>query len=348
VGDCRENTLMEDLVELHKSFWQMENHKPLIHVNQYRPLSRDVKIPLSDGRLVSDDVDLYPELIDPRLYIGEIEHRQSSLFYGDFINVLAPHDLCWTQAFIGCPIRVSAGKVWAEPVIGDVPEIDPSSLKVNEQWLEKLLRFTRVLVEASSGRYPVVQPLFRGPIDMAASALGPDRMCRAAYRNPDEFRRFLDFCAQTFIDALNMQLELIPKFHSGYGCSYGIWAPKPVCRDQADHSVLVSPQLYEKVFLRHDLKIIDSFEYTIFHLHSANVHIGSVLREIPRLSAIQVSIDYPAKAFSPPVEELMPTFKEIQKSKPLIISGPVTESELSLILDELRPKGLALKLSILS
>ncbi len=40
----------------------------------------------------------------------------------------------------------------------------------------------------------------------------------------------------------------------------------------------------------------------------------------------------------------MPTFKEIQKSKPLIITGPVTEKELSLILDELRPEGLALKL----
>ncbi|MCW4026721.1 MAG: hypothetical protein NWE76_04460, partial [Candidatus Bathyarchaeota archaeon] len=91
-------------------------------------------------------------------------------------------------------------------------------------------------------------------------------------------------------------------------------------------------------------KIIDSSEYTTFHLHSATVHIANILRRIPKLSAIQVSIDYPAKAFSPPVEELMPTFKEIQKSKPLIITGPVTQKELSLILDELRPEGLALKL----
>jgi hypothetical protein len=324
----------------------MKNTEPLLELHEYAPLSRDTKVPLSDGRLVSDDVVLYPELIDPKLFVREprLDEKASPL-HGDFIRTIAPHDLCWTQAFVGCPIRVSAGKVWAEPFLEDVTEIDFSSLKANHRWLEKLLEFTRVLVESSSGSYPVVQPLFRGPIDMAASALGPDKLCVATYKHPDEFGRFLDFCSETFIDAFNHQAKLIPKFYDGYCCGYGIWAPKPICRDQADHSVLVSPQLYEKVFLRHDLKIIDSSEYTTFHLHSATVHIANILRRIPKLSAIQVSIDYPAKAFSPPVEELMPTFKEIQKSKPLIITGPVTEKELSLIVERLRPEGLALKLS---
>ncbi|MDH5439971.1 MAG: hypothetical protein OEY31_05160 [Candidatus Bathyarchaeota archaeon] len=340
---------MTDIIELHRSFWQMKNTEPLIELHEYAPLSRDTKIPLSDGRLVSDDVVLYPELIDPKLFVREIRNDgKASPIYGDFIRAMAPQDLCWTQALVGCPIRVNAGKVWAEPFLEDVTKIDLSSLKTNDKWLEKLLEFTRVLVEVSSGRYPVVQPLFRGPIDMAASALGPDKLCIAAYRHPDEFGGFLDFCSQTFIDAFNHQANLIPQFYDGYCCEYGIWAPKPICRDQADHSVLISPQLYEKVFLRHDLKIIDSSEYTTFHLHSATVHIANILRKIPKLSAIQVSIDYPAKAFSPPVEELMPTFKEIQKSKPLIITGPVTGKELSLILDELRPEGLALKPSIMS
>ncbi|MEM2876150.1 MAG: hypothetical protein QXL67_04280, partial [Candidatus Bathyarchaeia archaeon] len=150
------------------------------------------------------------------------------------------------------------------------------------------------------------------------------------------------------VDALKAQLEFIPRFHDGYSCIYGIWADKPICRDQADHSVLMSSRLYEKVFMPYDLKVINAFEYTVFHLHSANIHIARALTKIPNLRAIQVSIDYPAKAFSPSMEKLIPIFKEIQKSKPLIVTGPVTEDEMHLILDELSPEGLALKIYRLS
>jgi len=141
---------------------------------------------------------------------------------------------------------------------------------------------------------------------------------------------------------------LLPKFENGYSCIYGIWAPKPICRTQADYSVLISPEIYEKNFLPCDLKIIKTFEYTVFHLHSANIHIAEKLLEIPELKAIQISIDYPAKAFSPSIEKLLPIFKKIQEKKPLIVTGPVTKRELQLIRRELSPHGLALSLHILT
>ena len=111
---------------------------------------------------------------------------------------------------------------------------------------------------------------------------------------------------------------------------------------------MISPKLYEKVFLPHNLTIIKAFDYTIFHLHSATIHIAEALVEIPELSAIQVSIDYPARAFSPSIKELLPILKKIHDNKPLILSGPVKEKEKRLILDELIPEGLALQLYILN
>jgi len=340
---------LRDLIKAHKDFWRMKNPKPLLRVKRYSPLRSDVKIPLSDGRSVSDNVALDPDLIDPKLFIQRLdEYRKTSLITGDFIESLAPYDLCWTQAFIGCPIRVSSGKVWSEPFLKDITELKFSNLKVDRRWFNKLLEFTESLIEYSAGRYPIVQPLFRGPIDMAASALGPDKLCIAAYKHKEDLDLFLDFCAQTFIKALRAQADLIPRFHGGYSCMYGIWAPKPICRTQADHTVLISPKLYEKVFLPHDLTIIKAFDYTIFHLHSATIHIAEALVEIPELSAIQVSIDYPARAFSPSVKELLPILKKIHDNKPLILSGPVKEKEKRLILDELIPEGLALQLYILN
>jgi len=325
----------------------MSNSEPLMYITEYSPLRRDEKIPLSDGRLVSDDVYLHPDLIDPRLFAERLGFdEESSIAYGDFLRTLAPFDFCWTQAFIGCPIRLCSGKVWAEPFIEKMEEIE-SCLKVDNKWIKKFLEFTSVLIELSQGRFPVVQPLFRGPFDMAASAVGSNQLCIAIYKYPNFLKDLLSFCVEVFIDALKDQIRLIPKFQNGYSCIFGIWAPEPICRTQADYSVLASPQIYEKIFLPYDLEIIKTFKYTIFHLHSANIHIAEKLLMIPELKAIQVSIDYPAKAFSPSLEKLLPIFKKIQERKPLIISGPVTEKELQLIRRELSPKGLALNLRIL-
>jgi hypothetical protein len=141
---------------------------------------------------------------------------------------------------------------------------------------------------------------------------------------------------------------MLPRFEGGYSCMHGVWAPEPICRDQADYSVLVSPRDYERAFLPYDLKVIKAAEYSVFHLHSANLHIAEKLVEVPELNSIQVSIDYPAKAFSPPVKELIPIFKRIQEEKPLILNGPVSRRDLQLIQRELSPEGLALDLRLLT
>jgi len=338
---------LKEILKIHRLFWHMANAGSLMYITSYSPLRRDEKIPLADGRLVSEDTYIYPDLIDPNLFAEKMKIINSPILYGNFIKTLAPYDFCWTQAFIGCPIRVCSGKVWAEPFIKEIEEMN-YRLKVNEKWLDKLLEFTSFLISLSQGRIPVVQPLFRGPIDMAASALGSDKLCIAIYKHPERLKDLLNFCAEVFIDALQKQLRLIPKFEEGYCCFYGIWAPKPICRTQADYSVLISPEIYEKIFLPYDLKIINTFEYTIFHLHSANIHIAKKLLAMTNLKAIEVSIDYPAKAYSPPVEKLLPIFKEIQGTKPLIVTGAVTKSELELIRRELSPNGLALNLHILA
>ena len=339
---------LQETLRMHRLFWRLRNPEPLFYVEDYRPLRRDEAIPLIDGRLVSDGAYLEPRLIDPRLFVERLKiNGEPSILMGDFLRTLAPRDLCWTQALIGCPIRVSSGKVWADPFIEDIEKMD-AYMSVNDEWLRILLEFTSLLIGVSSGRMPVVQPIFRGPIDMAASALGPERLCVAIYRHPDPLGRFLDFCTRVFIDAFKEQLSILPRFEGGYSCMYGVWAPGPICRIQADHSVLISPSIYEKMFLPYDMEIIKASEYQVFHLHSANIHVAELLLGVRELKAIQVSIDYPARAFSPPVEDLLPIFKGILEEKPLIISGPVSRRGLRLIQRELPPEGLALDLRLLT
>ncbi|RLI21100.1 hypothetical protein DRO47_04120 [Candidatus Bathyarchaeota archaeon] len=59
---------LRDLINAHKDFWRIKNPKPLFRVRRYSPLRSDVKIPLSDGRSVSDNVALDPGSDRPKTF----------------------------------------------------------------------------------------------------------------------------------------------------------------------------------------------------------------------------------------------------------------------------------------
>ncbi len=105
---------------------------------------------------------------------------------------------------------------------------------------------------------------------------------------------------------------------------------------------MFSPKVYSEQIGARDEKIVNAFDYTWFHTHTANIHIVDVLLEMPKLKAIEVCIDYPSRGpTSPTIAKLLPVFKKIQKKKPLVLGGTVTEEELKLLLKELSPAGLA-------
>ena len=167
--------------------------------------------------------------------------------------------------------------------------------------------------------------------------------CFAIYDSPDEFRRLLEICTDTFIEVAKARLELSPPFYGGYLSGYSIWAPGTVVRTQADNSALVSPATYKEFLSPCDERIFDSFDYPLIHLHSGCLHIVDVLLEAEKLKAIQVSFDYPAGLSA---TESMSILKRINEQKPLILTGPVTEKELNKLQETLSPRGLCMILSV--
>jgi hypothetical protein len=252
---------------------------------------------------------------------------------GDFLRGTEPPGLCWTEAMIGCPVRVITGGVWAAPFFEDWERI--GDLIADDEWVGKLVEFMEFLTQRSQGRYPVGQPLFRGPIDMMAAALGHQEMCFAFVERPDEADEFLRVCADIFLQAAETRLSYTPAFHGGYLSGYGIWAPGKVLRTQMDNAVLLSPKIYGEQVLKHDRRVIEQFEYPLIHLHSGCLHIIDHLLDVEPLKAIQVSVDFPG---GPLVAEVLPILRKILRRKPLIVTGPVTEKELWSLLS-LSPAG---------
>jgi hypothetical protein len=336
--------VIEQLLRRHRAFWEMEEvDRPLLSAERYQPLQPRQPIPLANGATTIEDMPLAPELIDPALLAG-VGGQPSSLLAGEFIQGVAPYDLCWMEAMAGCPLHWKAGHVWSAPRGGFSPEgVERLRVAPENAWLDRLLHTTRLLVARAQGRYPVVQPLLRGPIDMAAAVLGDEPACLLMQDEPECFHCLLDVCTDNFIAVARAWMAASPPFRGGY-CEYGIWAPGTVVRTQADNTALLSPRLYRDFLVPCDERLCAAFDYPLMHTHSCFIErVADALLRLEGLRAIQVSLDYPA---GPPVAALLPTFQKINAQKPLIITGGLTEEELHLLLNTLSPRGLCLQVGI--
>ncbi|MBI3911681.1 MAG: hypothetical protein HY320_12220 [Armatimonadetes bacterium] len=335
---------LERLKARHAAFWAMaEVDAPLLSVGRYQPLASRPPIPLADGTTATEGMRLTPDSIDPRRLVG-IHAEPSTPFAGDFIHGVALYDLCWMEATTGCPLYWRAGQVWSEPG-GWSAWDDLERLRVapDNAWLARLLTLTRLLVERAQGHYPIVQPLLRGPIDIATAVLGDGPACLLMKDDPDRFRRLLEVCTDNFITVAQAWMAAAEVCHGGC-CAYGIWASGTVLRTQADNAALLSPQDYHDFLKPFDERICAAFDYPFIHTHSGVLHImaDALLAEEP-LRAVQVVLDYPA---GPPLVDLLPLFRRLNKHKPLIITGGLTAEELELLRGTLSPRGLCLSVSL--
>ncbi|MBI2505960.1 MAG: hypothetical protein HYW07_22320 [Candidatus Latescibacteria bacterium] len=329
---------VEDLRERHRLFWDMAPvAQPLLSVGRYGALKERDPFPLADGRWVGEGDLLRPQDIAA----GPLASgRPGTLVSGDFIQGVAPYDLCWTEAIAGCPLRWRTGHVWAECFLGEPAGLQLAS---DDPWLARLLEITRLQVEQAQGQYPVCQPLLRGPVDMAAAALGDEALCLALIDQPDRARRLLASCTEIFIAVARTWSAAVPSFAEGY-CLYGIWAPGRSLRTQCDNAALLSPELYRDFLVCCDERICASFDYPLMHTHSGFIGmVAQVLLQVQGLRAVQVSLDWPA---GPGVAELLPVFQLLNQHLPLIITGGLSQAELGLLLKNLSPRGLCLQVDI--
>ncbi len=332
-------TDLESLLSRHEAFWRREGPGPLVLKVDHKPLEERGGIPLADGTSAQEGHLITPELLQPRTFYADPPGPE--LIHGDFIAGEGPPGLCWTEGAMGCPVRMVTGGAWADRFIEQWDAA--SSIVPDEDWLRKLDEFMDYLNERSQGRYPLVQPLFRGPIDMMASAFGHEEACLMLKMDPEAADAALDACADLFIHMAERRLSRTPPFQGGYLSGFGIWTPHRVVRTQIDNVTMLSPQTYRERVLPFDRKVIERFECALIHVHSGCLHVIDELLEVDELTCVQVSIDYPG---GPLAAESMDSLRRILERKALIVSGPVYASEAEQLLQLEPAGGLCLQLRV--
>ena len=326
------------LLERHAAWWQRS--ASLCTVSQSAPLG-DLWLPLADGTLATEDLDVRPEMLDVERLAGPAQAPGSLELVGDRYRVAAPYTrVPWVEAILGTPIQatIRGGSMRTVAFLERWEQWEHGEGHRDDGWFDLLKRLTELLVQRSGGRYAVAQTLMRGPSDLAEAVLGPELMCYSMYDHPLSLRRFLAKVTDVFVEILQEQLSRIVPVQGGYVTPFGIWAPGTVVRTQCDATAFLSGAQYAEWFLPYDVRICEAVDYSIIHLHSCSLHTVDALLEHERPHAIQVTLEDPG----PSLKEMLPVFSKILRAKPLLLEGRLSEDEVKWLQDSLPSGGLAI------
>lgn len=319
------------LKQRHSAWWRREER--LYTRATGTPLG-DLWLPLADGTIAQQDMDLTPDMLDVERLVGEPLEPGPLGIYGDQFHTAAPFSrVPWMEAILGAPIRatIQGGSMRATPVIEKWQDWDFGAEHIDLGWFDLLLRLTEMLVACSGGRRAVVQTLMRGPSDLAEALLGPELMVYSMVDHPRALHAFLETVTEVFITVLQAQLERIPQVDGGTVNPWGIWTPGTVVRTQCDASAFLSPRHYAEWYLPYDVIISESVDYSIIHLHSCSLHTVDAILEEEHPNVIQVNNETAPNG--PSLEAMVPVFRKILERKPLIFDGPLTEQEVAYMFD---------------
>lgn len=346
-----------DLLGKHARFWRRADHSLLRSAGLFAA-SAPVHLRQANGTSITRARRLTPDMIDVDAMVAEAEqwttlHADSSLpAQGQFLIVAGLGDqlpmshaitkIPWLEAMLGCPVAMTDGQIWSEPYEGDLDDLIARGVHFERNpWLQLYVEFLRRLQDRVAVHFPLTaNTLLRGTCDLVAAILGVKEACMAWLEQPGLASRLLRVCTDANLAVIEAGNAVIRPFRNGYVSGYGIWAPGPVLRTQADHSTLLSPRIYEEQILPYDIEIIRSCPYSVLHLHNPGLHVAPALVAVAELSAIEVVVDPYPRPERRAYEVQM--YQMIQQHKPLILDVNFPDlAEADALLAELSPRGLA-------
>ena len=358
----RDEARIKEKLAKHKAYWERAEENSFLHsIGVFAP-SLPVRLPQADGSVVTQAEILTADKVNPVEMVKEVENwltgdpdvrmtapRQSVavLGNGDLLPFSQPfHKIPWLEAMLGCPIMMTEGQIWNEHFAGGADEFLEKGVDLaNNPWFELYKEFIRQLQSRLGSRFPVsANTLFRGTCDLVAAVIGVAEAAMAWIDEPKLMAKLLRIVTDVHLEVVeagNALQKPIPDgpFAGGYMSGFGIWSPEPVTRMQADHSTLLSPEMYKEQILPFDKEIIKALPYCIFHLHNPGVHVAPALLEVDELNVIEVVVDPYPNDERKPYE--MDMYKRILESKPLLLdfNFPSWE-EAQWVMSELPHRGL--------
>ena len=342
---------IESLLDLHTAFWERRLTQPIINTDcSFQRRFRSIPLlppALADkeGLLLEPDMLSPAQMQPPPLELGREDNRRGQVAF----NAWMPHiRIPWLPGIMGCGLKVSASSQTIWP-LSYAParwyELENQGFAPNTAWLDKLLEFLAYIRDQwyPDRCLPAQDVIVRGPGDLLLHVLEAENLYLGMYDHPQPVRRLLDQITALYIRWAQAQLEIIPQTEGGYVNPYGTWCPGTCVRTQEDYAKNLSPAHLEEFLMPAARRVVAAFDFSVFHTHSAVPHLVEALLELDDLNGLDVALD----PNGPTIEESIPLWNRVLEKKCLYILGPVTRSELELMVSNLSPGGLWFDIEIM-
>jgi hypothetical protein len=303
------------------------------------------------GESIEDREELFAWYTDPEQVIPRLNQIVDATYWGgEAFPVVFPVSISLvaiTAAYLGCPYDVhpGSGTGWADPIIEDWAQRPTFTVNPDNEWWRRSEKLLEAAGPRAPGRYYIGVPDLNGPPEILALLRGTEELALDLMDvDPGVIKDALDEVNLAWLHYWEACNAIIHEWVDGYLYWIGIWSDRPSIDLQNDFSCLISPRMFEEIFL----PALDGqtrwVERTVYHLDGPGAvrHLDALL-SLPELDGIQ----WVPGAGAPPASEWIPLLRRIQAGGKLLQTY-CEPREVEVLLAELAPEGLLLTTSVAS
>ncbi len=220
------------------------------------------------------------------------EYNHQTTFYGGDAYPKWPDANCqlYGNFMLADSTEVKSGSIWSKPILTD-EHIDYQKIQLDpkNRWYQFGLELARVTAKKAKGKAIPFLNGFYSVSDCLAELRGSDELLFDFYDRPEEVIAAENHLRELGMKAYQDLVNVVEPLGQGYCNFLTAWAPESYSMVQHDFSYMLSPEMFEEIFLPSVQKQVSQYDYTLSHVDGIG-NFGHVpaLCEIPELKAIQI------------------------------------------------------------
>ena len=206
--------------------------------------------------------------IDLDTILHNIEVQIERTFYGGeaFPGHWVYHGPVPASMYFGCTPHFQESTVWYSPVFDSWEAAETWEFDPHNEWWQMALRLSQEIVERAEGRFLVSNNEICGLADVIASLWGASSMLEQLGDDPQVIKRLLMRMTEIGLVLQDELTAIITPHQEGSFDWIELWGPGQVFTAQNDMCCMLSPQMFEEVFLPEIRAQLDHADHGVYHL----------------------------------------------------------------------------------
>ena len=220
-------------------------------------------------------------------------YRHATTFYGGEAFPCwdggYPGHMC-IAAFLGCPVTLDMETGWIDPLLTE-DDWDVTRLRLDRdgpRWRFAIEFLQRAAQESAGKSIPTLGALGASG-DTLAYLRGTERLLYDVILSPERVREAERTLMAMWIEVYEQFYGIVHHAAGGSTAWFPLWSPGRFYPAQCDFSYMISPRMFNDLFLPPIERQTQYLDHTVYHVDGIDAfrHVPALL-ELPRLQALQI------------------------------------------------------------